>query len=76
MDNYIFVKNGKGRVPNVRYWTCSSDGCVVSAKTDGLQLTALQNVANAPDHGHPDDCAKLRDISLKVSSYNSFITFV
>ena len=66
VDNYIFTVNGKGKAPDVRYWVCSNSNCVVSAKTDGQQLIDLKNCPNAPDHGHEDDRASLRDIEVKV----------
>lgn len=66
IENYIFVVNGKGKAPNVRYWACSNSNCSVSAKTDGHQLIDLKNCPNPTDHGHENDTASLRDIEVKV----------
>lgn len=77
VDDFIFVVNGKGRDPGVRYWCCKTTGCVVTAKTDGQRLIEMKQLPNPPDHGHINHNAELQNIELKVSllKYDDFTCF-
>lgn len=66
VDNYLFESNGKGKVPGVRYWTCATSNCRVSAKTNGNNLVDIQGSANG-NHDHVDDTAAIANLKLKVS---------
>ena len=71
IDNFIFVVNGKGRDPHVRYWSCKTNGCSVTAKTQGHQLVEINQLPNPPDHGHINNVTELRNMELKVNyEYN------
>jgi FLYWCH zinc finger domain len=66
VDDFIFYNHGKGKAAGIMYWTCSSPGCKVNAKTVGNQLLKLNGLANPPDHGHINDSKTLFDSTLKV----------
>jgi hypothetical protein len=68
VDDYIFFKNGKGKIPGFIYWICSSPGCKVNAKTNGNQLVSVTNIVNPPDHGHVNSNSYLSALNSKVSS--------
>ena len=42
IDNYLFESNGKGKTPGVRYWTCATSNCPVSAKTNGNNVLTYE----------------------------------
>ena len=46
VDNYVFTANGKGKAEGVRYWKCSTNGCTVSAKTQGDRLLEIHGLIN------------------------------
>lgn len=65
IDNYLFESNGKGKTPGVRYWTCATCNCPVSAKTNGNNVTDIRGAING-DHGHVNDTAAIASLKLKV----------
>jgi hypothetical protein len=69
IDGYFFTNSGKGRTAGVRYWKCSAfktHNCLVSAKTDDVDVTNLSGVQNAPDHGHVNDAAQTKSLEVRV----------
>ena len=55
IDGYLFTNSGKGRTAGVRYWKCAAlktHDCLVSAKSDGANVTNLSGIQNAPDYRH------------------------
>ena len=65
LDNYLFESNGKIKIPGVRYWTCATSNCPVSAKTNGNNVTDIRGTANS-DHGHVNDATAIASLKLKV----------
>ena len=65
VDDYLYESNGKGKVPGVRYWTCATTSCPVSAKTNGNNLIDIRGAVNG-DHGHVNDTTAIASLKLKV----------
>jgi hypothetical protein len=73
IDNYLFESNGKGKVPGIRYWTCATSNCPVSAKTNGTNLIDISGAVNG-DHGHVNDVTEIANLKLKVVAYATCVT--
>jgi len=66
VNEYLFQSNGKGRQVDVHYWTCSTSGCIVRARTDGRVLVEVVGTVN-DDHGHVNDSQQIANMRLKVN---------
>lgn len=77
IDGYLFTNSGKGRTAGVRYWKCAAfktHNCLVSAKSDGANVTNLSGIQNAPDHGHVNDAAQTKNLEVRVC-FQAFLSY-